>query len=225
MPAFIAESRRRAGDFVKKGEVLGVLEDADLRLEARKWESTREQRRKEVRAAMANGDRSQVRILQAQMDQAQAELDLIAEQRLRTRLVAPFDGVITDGDLSQSLGSPVERGEVLFEVAPANDYRVILEVDGRDIGFVEEGQVGQLTFQALPGDPRSLTVQRITPISSAESGRNFFRVEAHLGGVRTGLRPGMDAVAKIDIGKRRLFWIWTHSILEWFRMVWWAWVP
>ncbi|MBW2241696.1 MAG: HlyD family efflux transporter periplasmic adaptor subunit [Deltaproteobacteria bacterium] len=225
MQAYVAESRYRAGDVVKKGEVLGVLEDADLRLEARKWEAKREQRRKELRAAMAERDRSQVRILQAQVEQADAELALIIEQRRRTRLVAPFDGVITRGDLSQSLGSPVERGEVLFEVAPQDDYRITLEVDGQDIGFVEPGQVGGLTLQALPGEARPFIVRRVTPISSAEEGRSFFRVEAALEGDGSGLRPGMDGVAKIDVGRRSLLWIWTHSALDWLRMAWWAWVP
>ena len=225
MPAYVAESRRRAGDVVKKGEVLGALEDADLRLEARKWEAKRDQRRKELRAAMAERDRSQVRILQAQVQQAEAELDLIAEQLRRTRLVAPFDGVITRGDLSQSLGSPVERGEVLFEVAPQDDYRIILKVDGSDIAFVQAGQAGRIMLQALPGEARPFTVHRVTPISSVEEGRSFFRVEASLEGIGAGLRPGMDGVAKIDVGSRSLLWIWTHSALDWLRMAWWAWAP
>ncbi len=225
MPAFVAESRHRAGDLVRKGDVLGVLEDADLRLEARKWEAKREQRRKELRAAMAEADRSQVRILQAQVEQADAELALIREQGRRTRLVAPFDGVVTHGDLSQALGSPVERGEVLFEVAPRDDYRVILEVGGADIAFVAPGHSGRLTLQAHPGEPRPFTVRRVTPISSSEEGRSFFRVEAALEGKGEGLRPGMEGVAKIDVGRRSLLWIWTHSALDWLRMAWWAWVP
>ena len=93
---------------------------------------------------MAERDRSQVRILQAQVEQADAELALIAEQRRRTRLVAPFDGIVTHGDLSQALGSPGERGQVLFEVAPQDDYRVTLEVEGRDIAFVNGGVPGWL---------------------------------------------------------------------------------
>ena len=225
MQAYVAESRYRAGDVVSEGEVLGVLEDADLRLEARKWQAKRAQRRKELRAAMAAIDRSQVRILQAQVDQADAELALIEEQLQRTRLVAPFDGIVTHGDLSQALGTPVERGEVLFEVAPLDDYRIILEVDSADIGFVQSDQQGRLTLQALPGRHLPLLVQRVTPISTADEGRSFFRVEAALEGDGTGLRPGMDGVAKIDVGRRSLLWIWTHGVVDWLRLAWWAWVP
>jgi multidrug resistance efflux pump len=225
MQAYVAESRYRAGDVVSEGEVLGVLEDTDLRLEARKWQAKRAQRRKELRAAMAAIDRSQVRILQAQVDQADAELALIEEQLQRTRLVAPFDGIVTHGDLSQSLGTPVERGEVLFEVAPLDDYRIILEVDSADIGFVQSEQEGRLTLQALPGRHLPLVVQRVTPISTADEGRSFFRVEAALEGDGTGLRPGMDGVAKIEVGRRSLLWIWTHGMIDWLRLAWWAWVP
>jgi hypothetical protein len=35
------------------------------------------------------------------------------------------------------------------------------------------------------------------------------------------LRPGMEGVAKIDIGRRRLIWIWTHSLFDWLRV--WTW--
>ena len=79
------------------------------------------------------GDRIEmIRLAQAfgaQIEQAEAQLALVEEQLSRARLVAPFDGFIVVGDLSQSLGSPVERGDVLFEVAPLDGFRVVLEVD------------------------------------------------------------------------------------------------
>ena len=59
-------------------------------------------------------------------------------------MTAPFDGIIVSGDLSQSLGSPVERGQVLFEVAPLDGYRIVLRVDERDIPYVALGQRGEL---------------------------------------------------------------------------------
>ena len=46
---------------------------------------------------------------------------------------APFDGVLVSGDLSHSVGAPVERGEVLFELAPLDDYLVVLEVPEAEV--------------------------------------------------------------------------------------------
>jgi multidrug efflux pump subunit AcrA (membrane-fusion protein) len=141
-------------------------------------------------------------------------------------MVAPFDGLIVSGDLSQSLGSPVERGQVLFEVAPLEDYRVALQVDERDISHVVVGQRGELTVSSMPGERYGFTVTRITPVNSAKEGRNFFRVEATLEtkpGPR--LRPGMEGVGKIYVEERKLVWIWTHAFTDWVRLWIWSWLP
>ncbi len=144
---------------------------------------------------------------------------------LRTRLIAPFGGIVVRGDLSQSMGSPVERGDVLFELAPVEGFRIILEVDERDISEVAVGQRGYLTLSALPGQPLPLLVERITPVATADDGRNFFRVDAKLEEPTRALRPGMEGVAKIDVGQRRLIWIWTHSLVDWVRLWIWTWLP
>jgi len=168
---------------------------------------------------------ARLRVLQAQLDQARAQLALIDEQLTRTRIVAPFDAIVVKGDLSQSLGAPVERGNVLFEVAPLDAYRVIMKVDERDITRVAVGQGGTLALASMPHSPLSLEVDKITPVSVVEEGRNFFRVEAKvLGGVDK-LRPGMEGVGKIHVERRKLGWIWTHKIWHWLRMWVWSWWP
>jgi RND family efflux transporter MFP subunit len=221
VPGFIAESRARAGDVVREGEVLATLDDTDLQLELRKWQGRRMQLQKEYRAAVAGHDRSQTNILRAQLGQAEAESRLIQEQLARMNLVAPFAGIVARGDLSQSLGSPVERGEVLFEVAPLDDYRIIVEIDERDISMVSAGQTGKLTLAALPGESFELRVQRIIPVSTSEGGRNFFRAEANVESPPALLRPGMEGVAKVEVGRGTLLWIWTHNMTDWLRL--WLW--
>jgi biotin carboxyl carrier protein len=222
---FVGETRARAGDIVAAGEILGALDDSEQLLERRKWQSKHDQLAKEYRAALAGHERSQVTILSAQLAQARAEIALLDEHLARVKLVAPFDGVVARGDLSQRLGSPVERGEVLFEVAPLDSYRVILEVDERDIGDVAVDQPGQLTLSALPQRPLPLRVERITPIATAADGRNHFRVEARLEDAPGDLRPGMEGVGKIEAGRRRLLWIWTHGLVDWLRLWSWSWLP
>ena len=170
-------------------------------------------------------DDSQISILRAQIDQAAAQLGLAEEALGRTQVIAPFDGIVLEGDLERSLGSPVERGSVLFEIAPLDGYRIIVEVDGRDIADVAVGQTGRLTLSALPDQPMSLLVERVTPISTTRDGRNYFRVEAAVQEPTAALRPGMEGVAKIDVGSRRLGWIWTHELLDWLRLQLWSLLP
>ena len=76
-----------------------------------------------------------------------------------------------------------------------------------------------------PGKPLPLVVERVTPVATADDGRNFFRVEARLEGPTPALRPGMEGVAKIEVGERRLIWIWTHSLVDWLRLWIWTWLP
>ncbi|MFW2403606.1 MAG: HlyD family efflux transporter periplasmic adaptor subunit [Gammaproteobacteria bacterium] len=221
---YVDDSSVRPGDLVKVEEVLARLEDRDLKLEELKWSSEAAKLQKEYREAMAAHENARVRILQAQLDQARAQLELVEEQLARTQVTAPVDGMIVKGDLTQSLGAPVERGDVLFEVAPLNDYRVMLAVDEREIGRLQTGLAGQLALAGSPDDRMPIVIQRITPISTVADGRNYFAVQAKLLSDRPqALRPGMQGVGKIYIGRRKLVWIWTHEMLDWMRLKSWSW--
>lgn len=225
MDGFIAAAGARAGDLVKKGDSLGSLDDADILLERRKWTAQREQRSRELRAALAQHETARVPVLQAQVDQADAEVDLREELLQRTHLIAPFDGIVAKGDLSRSLGSPVARGDVLFEVAPVDRYRIILEVDESEIDEIAVGKSGELTLTALPSRRFPLAVERITPVATSEDARNYFRVEATLAGSVPGLRPGMEGVAKVGAGWRSVLWILSHSTFDWIRLWFWTRIP
>jgi multidrug resistance efflux pump len=225
MQGYIIEARARAGDIVREGDLLAAMDNRDLRLERQKVLSQGAQQESERRQAIAEGNRARAAILETQGAQVRAQLALIDEQIARARLVAPFDAVIVKGDLSQSLGAAVERGNVLFELAPLDTYRVIMKVDERDITDVAVGQTGRLALTSMPNDEIALVVEKITPVSVVDQGRNFFRVEARATGAVERLRPGMEGVGKIQVERRRLIWIWTHKLVHWTRMWVWSWWP
>ena len=218
---FIKEATVRAGDIVKAGDVLALIDDKDLRIERLKWDGERAQRTKQYRLALASYDRAQARILSAQIQQAEAKVALIEEQIERTKIAAPLDGVVVSGDLSQSLGAPVRRGDDLFEVASLNQYRVILNIDERDIGEIQIGQSGHLVLSGIPGEVIEIDVEKITPVSVTDAGQNYFRVEASMLGATEKLRPGMKGIAKIEVTQRKRIWIWTHKLVNWLRL--WTW--
>jgi multidrug resistance efflux pump len=222
---YIADARVRAGDLVQGGDMLCTLDDRDLKLERLKWLSQKEQVVKQYHQAMAQRDAAQVNIIGAQIAQADAELTLVQDQLARTQVRAPFDGIIVTGDLSRSIGAPVERGQVLFQVAPLDTYRIILQVDERDIAEVVVGQRGNLVLSAFPTDPLPFKVEKITPVSIAQEGRNYFRVEAQLDHKLEHLRPGMEGVGKIHIDRRLLLSNWTHRAIDWLRLFVWSWWP
>jgi RND family efflux transporter MFP subunit len=222
---YIRTAPGRAGDIVSAGQELATLDDREWQLERNRWLSQQDQSQRQYHEALGNGNASQAQIFAAQVAQAKAQVALLDEQIARTKIVAPFDGVVVSGDLSQSLGVPVQRGQVLFQMAPLDSYRVILQVDERDIAVVKIGQRGQLVLSGSPNDPVPFEVRRITPVSTTNEGRNYFRVEAKLDSALERLRPGMEGVGKIEIDDRLLIWIWTHQPLDWLRLKIWNWLP
>ena len=222
---YVRMARVRPGDVVRKGDVLAQLDDRDLLLEQAKWASQQQQHLQQYRDALSKSNRADIAVLKAQLGQAEAEVALVAEKLARLQLVAPFDGVVLSGDLSQSLGAPVAQGDVLFRVAPLDAYRVILEVDERDAVDVRAGRPGKLVLSGQVDAILSFHVEKITPVSETREGRNFFRVEAKLDQTPQFLRPGMKGVGKIDVGERRVVWIWTHGLIDWFRLTLWGYWP
>lgn len=222
---FIAASYVRAGDTVAKGQVLCLLDDRDLKLEQQKWGSEREQYARKLREAVADHEMSDVQILSAQLQQADAQHTLVTDRLNRVTITAPFDGIVISGDLSQLIGSPVEQGKQLFEIAPLQSYRVILQVDEGELRHVKLGQRGQLMISGIARDPIPLSVSKITPMATARDGRNFFRVEARLEEATANLRPGMEGVGKVSVGDRSLWWVLTHTFTDWLRLTLWNWLP
>jgi hypothetical protein len=222
---YIASAHARAGDVARADAVLATLDDRDLRLERLKWASQYAQYVKQHQEAVANRDRAKAQILQALYEQAYAQVNLLDEQLARAAVKAPFDGIIVKGDLSQSLGSGVKRGDVLFEITPLESYRVIVDVDEREIADVAPGQKGRLILASIADQSFPFTVVNVTSVTTAREGRNYFRVEGLLDQAGDRLRPGMEGVGKIEIERRRLVWIWTHRLTNWVRLFVWTYLP
>jgi len=222
---YLLSASVRAGDTVRKGDVMASLDDAELKLELAKNSGQLQKARREYRQAQSERDLVNIRVIREQINQTKAEIALTRQQLANIRLIAPFDGVVIEGDLSQLLGSPVERGDTLFKIAPLEGYRIILKVDESDISFISQGQTGTLVLSSLSDHSLPLTVEKITTVAKADDGANIFRVEASLNNAPDLLRPGMEGVGKVNVGRARIIWIWTHEITDWLQLWVWSWWP
>lgn len=222
---YLDDAMVKAGDRVRAGEEMSRLDDRDLTLEKLGYLSAQAKLQRQYEEAVAQRDRAEAKILQAQLEQSRAELDLVESKLQRTRLKAPFDGLVVSGDLSQRLGSSVGQGELLFEVSPLDNYRIILWIDEHRMLDITEGQQGKLVLNSLPEQSFSFTLSSVTPVTEARDGGNYFRVEAELLDPSPVLRPGMGGVAKVEVDERRLIWVWTYPLIQWFKLKFWAWLP
>jgi multidrug resistance efflux pump len=219
---FLQAAYVKPGDLVVAGQVMAEFAEQDLLLEIRQRQSELAQYENTYSAALVRSDRTQFVIAQAQADEVRAQLGLLEEQLSRSRVLAPFDGIVINGDLSQSIGAPVEKGEVLLTMAPADEFRLIVDVDERDIANIRVDEDGALALAALPNDTLAFKVERITPVANSRDGRNYFEVEGKLNSVPAAMRPGLQGVAKIRSVDRSLLWIWTHRFVDWMRITLWS---
>ncbi len=222
---YLADEMVQAGALVEKGQVLARLDDRDLALERLRLVTSRGQRQAEYDQALADRERAQANIIETQIRQIESQIALVDEQIARTEIKAPFSGIVVSGDLSQSIGATVERGEQLFQIAPLDFYRVVMEVNESDLAEIAAGQTGQLRVASLPDLPLQYQIDRITPISAQAEGRNFFRVDATLLDSDPRLRPSMEGVARTNIDQRLLIEVWTRPLLNWVKLAFWRWKP
>jgi len=209
-------------DLVSKGDVLATLDTAELRAERSRLDAERIAYEKE--AARAAGEDKQVdrQIAEAQRDNVAAQLNWVDWQIEHAVIRAPLDGTVVVGDLTQQLGAPVGKGDVLFEVAPLDALRAELLVDDHKISDVPGvGAAGWLAAAAQPDEKLPFAVEVIHPIAEVVDGRNVFRVRVKLEESRPWARPGIEGVAKVDAWRAPIGWVWTRDAVNWVRMKLW----
>ena len=218
---FLRRVHARPGEQVRAGQRLIELAEQDLLLEQQRWQSQLSQHENAYAAANARADRALQVIHQTRVAEAEAQLELVQSRLERGRIDAPFDGIVIQGDLTQQIGAPLSQGAELMTVAPANRFRVIVEVDERDIATVAIGQSGSLALSALPWNTLPIRITRITPVATPLEGRNSFEVEAELLAPGAELRPGLQGTAQILVGRQPLLASWSRRLVDASRLAWW----
>lgn len=225
LDGYVRDAFVRAGDRVEEGQEVAILDTRDIELQLAQAQTRREQAAQRRRTALASGDRAAAVRAGAEAEEAQAEIDLLQTRLDRARVLAPVSGLVVSGDLSQRLGTPVTRGDILFEIATLDAYRVLIEVSEYDVGLIRPGQAGSLVLTGLSGEDIRFSVTGISSVAEAKDGENRFRVEGDVADPPQGLRPGMEGVAKIEIGRERLVWIWMRGTIDRLRMIVWRFTP
>ena len=220
---FIQSVAHESGDAVTAGETLLTLDQTPLRNREASLLADIERYRGEAERAESASRFADLRIAQAQGNQAKAELAIVRHQIEQAALVAPFTGVVMEGRHRERLGASVKQGELLFRVARLDGVYAEIDVDERDIQDVRLKAGGELSFTSRPSEGFPLTVTRIDPGGTVKKGANLFVVRGDLVGVRDWWRPGMTGIAKIQAERRSLGWILTHRLVDFLRLRLWWW--
>jgi biotin carboxyl carrier protein len=220
---FVQAVHARPGDRVRAGQPLLELAPQELEVDARRLESEVAQHQNAYMAALARSDRAQMGVHLARSDEVSAQLQLVRRELGRTRIEAPMDALVLDGDLTRSVGMPVRRGDTLMRLVPDGAPRVVIEIDERDIDAVRPGQAARLALSALPWEALALQVERVQPTARSVEGVNVFEVEARLLSEPGDLRPGLTGVARIETGRHSRLVTLAGRLGDWLRLQWWRW--
>jgi len=220
---YISEVHVKVGDLVSRGNPLLSLDTRELLLEESNALANQHRYSREAEKARAQNALADMRIAQALVAQAEAQLDLVRYHLENAHIRAPFNGIIVEGDLKELLGAPVRKGDVLFKVARLAELYAEVEVRERDIHEISVGSDGQIAFVSQPKLKFPIHIERIDPVALPREEGNVFLVRASLPEeIPTWWRPGMSGMTKINVGKRNVLWIVTHRTVDFFRMLlWW----
>ncbi len=212
----------RPGIPVKAGQVLFKMKTDDL--EVQKANSDSEAHSHYLKAQAYSADNTKIADYQSEMAQFHAEearSKLYGLQIARANIVAPFDGEILKGDLTEKKDTPVKEGEEQMLFGQISKLRADLNVNERDIQEIAEGKTGYLATTSKPGEKYKFTVDRIVPLGQPKEGSNVFSVYATLDQTNPSWRPGMAGEARVNVDQRTWAWTWTHRLVEFVRLKTW----
>jgi membrane fusion protein, heavy metal efflux system len=215
--------RVRLGERVKKGQVLGMIESAELgqtradylaasakvrvaqsnhqqekQLVEKGISAERELREAEGALAVANGelDAADARLHAFGLSEGEIK-SLKAQEHYSSEFAirSPIDGTVIE--LLVTVGQSVEGTTHLFTVGELSELWAILDIFEKQLPYVHVGQEVELTLEAVPGERFLGRVDYIADLVEEKSRTIEVRVVVPNRGEGRRLKPGMFATALI----------------------------
>ncbi|WP_417711854.1 efflux RND transporter periplasmic adaptor subunit [Roseibium aggregatum] len=167
------------GDIVKKGDLIGQLDPAIYEFAERAAEANLSAAEAQLANAMASEKRAASLVksgidsiatldsaeqtrksAEATVSSARAELEKAREQLSYTRLIATFDGVVTEIDVN--VGDVVAAGETILTLARLDAKDAIVDIP-EDLIAQFKGRTFEVTLQAFQAPPVTAHIREIAP--------------------------------------------------------------
>jgi len=220
---FLARVETTSGETVKQGALLAALDTRELIQQEIETRADIERLRAESVKARAGFNLADAEIAGLRQGQAEARLARIRYSLGQSNILAPFDGVVVEGERKDLLGAAVRKGDRLFRVARIEGLFAVLQVPEREIRYLEPHAKGELTLLARPEKRIPFEVATVIPAAQVrgQDGNHFVINVKLLQQQEVWWRPGMSGVARIEAGERNVAWIYTHKAIDTLRMMLW----
>ena len=191
------------GQPVARGTVLARLDDSQLKAEVDRAEATRDQakssydRVKEVVEQKA-GSAQDMDDAAAALKVADANLALARTRLSKTRIVAPFSGVV--GSKKVSPGAYLRAGTAITDLAQIAELKVIFSAPERYLSTLKRGSEVTVSTPAFPNSLLSGRIDVVDPV--LDPGTRSAQVIARVRNPRGEFRPGMSANVSAVLSER-----------------------
>ena len=206
------------GDRVRQGDVLCEFDHRELDQQRTELLAQAEVFERERDRAMASAAPAEAQLALANQQLVRAKLDIVNARIDQASVRAPLDGVVVWGDLRKLIGGVLAQGEPLFQIAPADQWTFELEVPESAALSLSVGLPGLFASYANPHESLEFQISRVRPAAQLRGARNVYVAEAEVRAYGGGIRPGMEGVAKVRVGRRPIWWVTLHRLLDYLQL-------
>ncbi|MBI1804679.1 MAG: efflux RND transporter periplasmic adaptor subunit [Ignavibacteriae bacterium] len=193
----------KEGGFISRGGLIAQLDDAQLAAELARAEALRAQSQSSYDRVKSVVDQhagapQDLDDAAASLKVAEANLALAKARFDKTRIVAPFDGII--GARRVSVGTFLRAGQAITELANIDEIRVTFSAPERFLSKLSQGATVAVSTSAFLGDALNGTIIVIEPM--IDQATRSARVVARVQNVGRKFRPGMSANVSAVLSER-----------------------
>ncbi len=192
------------GSFIKRGDIIAMLDDSQLAAEVARTEAIKAQ-------AQASYDRVKIIVEQkagtpqdlddaaAALKVAEANLALTKARFAKTRITAPFDGII--GARKISVGTFLRTGQAIAELANVDEIRVNFSSPEKYLSQLNRGAEVNVSTTAYANHEIKGKIIVIEPVLDAST--RSARIVARLQNPGRKFLPGMSANVSAILNERQ----------------------
>lgn len=191
------------GRALERGALIAQLDDSQLAAEVARAEALRAQNQAtydRVKAVVAQraGAPQDLDDAAAALKVAEANLALAKARAAKTRITAPFAGII--GARKVSIGTFLRSGQAISELVDVDDIRVKFSAPERFLSLLNRGAQVAVATAAYPDYPATGEIIAVEPVLDAAT--RSARVVARVANPERRFLPGMSATVSVVLSER-----------------------
>lgn len=144
---------------------------------------------------------SEVMLYRAQVQEAQASVDLIENQISDSILISPQSGIVTE--INGEIGETITSATDFVSIIVKDNFEIKANISEVDIAKVKIGDEVEITFDAFGPDKKFKgKISEIEPAETEISGVIYYKVTTMFAGDSEIIKPGMTANLDIMTARR-----------------------